>query len=103
LVAVNPFFDDLGARFAAAAKRRGVALAPPQLDPSVAGELLDLARVAAHTQERRFAPLASFIAGVAAERLSNAGGPSDPPSVAALIREVREEIEREAGGSPRSG
>ena len=35
----------------------------------MAQELLELARVAAHTQERRFAPLASYMAGVAAERL----------------------------------
>jgi hypothetical protein len=93
LVVVNPFFEELGARFAAAAGRQGVSVPPPTLDPAVAGELLELARVAAHTQERRFAPLASYLAGVFAERLRAAGGPSDPAAVASLIREVREELE----------
>jgi hypothetical protein len=97
---VNPFFEDLGARFAAVAERQGVLVPPPTLDPAVAAELLELARVAAHTRERRFAPLASYLAGVFAERLSAAGGPSDPATLAALIREVREELEREAASSP---
>jgi hypothetical protein len=96
---VNPFFEDLGARFVAAAERRGFPVPPPTLDAAVSSELLELARVAAHTQERRFAPLASYMAGVFAERLRAAGGPSDPAAVAALIREVREELEREAGTS----
>jgi Domain of unknown function (DUF6457) len=100
---VNPFFEELGARFAAAASRQGVGVAAPTLDPTVAAELLDLARVAAHTQERRFAPLASYLAGVFASRLEAAGGPSDPASVARLIREVREELEREAGSSAAPG
>src|ERR1700704_5669264 len=96
---VNPFFEDLGARFVAAAERRGFPVPPPTLDAAVSSELLELARVAAHTHERRFAPLASYMAGVFAERLRAAGGPSDPAAVAALIREVREELEREAGTS----
>jgi uncharacterized protein DUF6457 len=100
LVVVNPFFEELGARFAAAAGRQGVAIPPPVLDPAVAAELLELARVAAHTQERRFAPLASYLAGVFAERLRAAGGPSDPATVALLIREVREELERGAASPP---
>jgi hypothetical protein len=64
------------------------------LDSRVAMELLELARVAAHTQERRFAPLACFTAGVAAERL----GTTDPALVAAYIEEVRKELEAEAQG-----
>ena len=61
--------------------------------------LVELARVAAHTQERRFAPLASYMAGVFAERLGKAGGPSDPATVASLIRDVREGLERDAPSS----
>jgi hypothetical protein len=93
LARVNRFFDELGDRFASAAARRGIEVEPPALDPAVAGELLELARVAAHTQERRFAPLASFMAGVAAERMRQAGGPSTPEAVTALLREIRTELE----------
>lgn len=75
-----------------------MAIDPPTLDATVAQELLELARVAAHTQERRFAPLASFMAGVAAERLRQAGGPSSPEAVAELLREVRGELEVGAAG-----
>ncbi len=90
---MNAFFDDLGDRLVRASARRGVAIDRPTLDPIVAQELLELARVAAHTQERRFAPLASFVAGVAAERLRQAGGPSSPEAVAELLHEVRAELE----------
>ena len=90
---MNSFFDELGGRFTSAAARRGVEIEAPGLDPRVAQELLELARVAAHTQERRFAPLASFMAGVAVERLRQAGGPSTPDAVAALLREIRTELE----------
>ena len=98
---MNTFFDSLGERFASAAARRGVSIEAPGLDAVVAQELLELARVAAHTQERRFAPLASFMAGVAAERLRAAGGPSSPDAVAELLREVRTELE--ASPSPSEG
>ncbi|HEX6348589.1 MAG TPA: DUF6457 domain-containing protein [Candidatus Dormibacteraeota bacterium] len=93
---MNRWFDDLGERLAAAASRRGTRIEAPTLDGSVAAELLELARVAAHTQERRFAPLASFLAGVAAERVRAAGGDATGPALAALVREVREGLEAEA-------
>ena len=92
---MNTFFDELGGRFAAAAARRGAEIEEPALDAAVAQELLELARVAAHTQERRFAPLASFMAGVAVERVRRAGGLGTPEAVAALLREVRSELEQE--------
>src|SRR5439155_1150774 len=69
---VNEWFATLGRRWAAAAERRGAKILPPALEPDVAGELLELARVAAHTKERRFEPLASFTAGLAVERLRTA-------------------------------
>ena len=90
---MNAFLNDLGDRLVRASAQRGVAIDPPTLDPLVARELLELARVAAHNQERRFAPLASFVAGVAAERLRQAGGPSSPEAVAELLREVRAGLE----------
>jgi hypothetical protein len=92
---MNRFFDELGARWVAAAERRSAKIEAPSLDAKVALELLELARVAAHTQERRFAPLSCYMAGVAAERLRAATESLDDAEVAALILEVRQELERE--------
>ena len=94
---MNEFFESLAKRWRAAAGRRGADIAEPELDPKVADEILELARVAAHTKERRFAPLATYTAGMAAERLREAK-PEDAAAVAAYIREVREELERGAPG-----
>src|SRR5260370_40592769 len=72
-VEMNAWFEALGRRFAEAAQERGAKISQPELDPQVADEVLELARVAAHSKERRFAPLACFMAGVAVERLRQAG------------------------------
>ncbi len=90
---MNKFFDDLSGLWVEAAERRGAKIEPPRLDPQVAEELLELARVAAHTQERRFAPLTSYMAGVAASRLAVADSSTD---IAAFVREVREKLEAAA-------
>jgi len=92
---MNDFFASLGKRWREAAQRRGARIDEPEVAPSVASELLELARVAAHTKERRFAPLATYTAGVAAERLRAAKG-ADNDVIATFIREVREELERES-------
>jgi hypothetical protein len=84
----------------AAAHRRAAEIEAPSLDAKVALELLELARVAAHTQERRFAPLSCFMAGVAAERLRVAKGSLDDAAVAAFILEVRQELERDTPAAP---
>jgi hypothetical protein len=93
---VNQYFAALGQRWAELAGKRGAAIAAPDLDPVVAEEILQLARVVAHSKERSFAPLASFTAGVATERLRAAKG-ATAADTAAYIREVREALEREAG------
>lgn len=84
----------------AAAERRSAHIEAPHLDAKVALELLELARVAAHTQERRFAPLACFMAGVAAERLRATKVSLDDSEVAAFILEVRQELERDSPATP---
>lgn len=91
---MNQFFEDLGRRWVLAASSRHADIETPTLDSDVALELLELARVAAHTQERRFAPLASYMAGVAAERFRLASGASSA-ELADFVREVRRELERE--------
>ncbi|GAC1613906.1 MAG: hypothetical protein NVS9B1_22880 [Candidatus Dormibacteraceae bacterium] len=90
---MNEFFDDLGRRWVKAAADRGAEIASPELDPAMAAELLDLAGVTAHTQERRFAPLACYVAGIAAERL-RAGRPDIGSSeLVAYVNEVRRSLE----------
>ncbi|HXM76942.1 MAG TPA: DUF6457 domain-containing protein [Thermoanaerobaculia bacterium] len=91
---MNEFFESLARRWTKAAERRGVKIEDPRLDPKVAEELLELARAVSHTKERRFAPLATYTAGIATERLREAKA-EDAAAIAAFIREVREEIERE--------
>src|SRR5258708_13082740 len=91
---MNAWFEALGRRFAEAAREREIVVAPRELDPKVADEVLELARVAAHSKERRFAPLACFMAGVAVERLRQAGSLSAADE-AAYLRVVREAVEAE--------
>ena len=95
---MNPFFDALGQNWVDAAQRRGAAITKPALDSRVALELLELARVAAHTQERRFAPLTCYLAGVAADRLRAAEPGIDEATLAEFILEVRQRLEREVPG-----
>jgi hypothetical protein len=91
---MNDWFEALARRFAESAAGRGAQIASPELDPQVADEVLELARVAAHTKERRFAPLACFMAGVAVERLGQAG-PLSAAAEAAYLRAIRESLEAE--------
>jgi len=92
---MNEFFGSLGKGWQKAAEKQGVKIEEPTLDPKVAEELLELARVVAHTKERRFAPLAAYTAGIAVERLRDAKD-VDAEAIAAFVREVREELERES-------
>jgi len=97
---MNEFFEELGERWVAAARRREAAIEVPSLDPRISLELLELARVAARTRERRFAPLSCFMAGVAAERLQTANPGLDHGSVADYISEIRRELEAETPDPP---
>lgn len=98
---MNKFFDELGTRWVDAAQRHGVKIEAPSLDSEVALELLELARVTAHTQERRFAPLSSYLAGIAAERMRLAKPGTASAAIAELIREVRQELEENSPSSER--
>ncbi|MEA2634276.1 MAG: hypothetical protein QOH92_1043 [Chloroflexota bacterium] len=91
---MNDWFEALARRFTHTARERGAQIASPELDSQVADEVLELARVAAHTKERRFAPLACYMAGVAVERLRQAGTLSAADE-AAYIKEIRRALEAE--------
>ncbi len=98
---MNAWFEALGRRFAETARKQGVEIAEPELDPGVADEVLELARVAAHSKERRFAPLACFMAGVAVERLRQAGVRS-PSAVAAYLRTMHQALEADSSPTAES-
>src|SRR5256885_14348413 len=95
---MNKFFETLGQDWVDAARRRGVAIAKPALDSQIALELLELARVAAHTQERRFAPLTSFLAGVAAQRPRAAKPEIDDATPGPVILQGRPKLGRARPG-----
>ena len=98
---MNEWFDALSRKFADAAGEQGAEIAAPKLDPQVADEILELARVAARSKERRFAPLACFMAGVAVERLRQ-GRSTSVIDEAEFIRSVREPLEGEIPAEARS-
>lgn len=68
--------------------RLAVEVDTPTLGRDEAAAVLDLARVVAHTQERRFAPLAAYAIGLAL------GAADDPAQRAARVREAIAAAER---------
>lgn len=90
---LNEFFETLGRRYADEARKRGVEIEAPVLDAQMALELLELTRVVAHNSERRFAPLSSYLAGVAAERFRAARPAATDAELAQYIEAVRKELE----------
>jgi Domain of unknown function (DUF6457) len=87
---VTDLLEELGRRLVAVAEQQGTRIDRPELDPPLEEELLALARGVAHQSERRFAPLATYLIGVAVGRLQASGG-----DATAYVREVRRELERE--------
>lgn len=90
---MSEYFSDLGARLARLAQAHGVELETPTIDPRVAAEVLELAGTVAHASERKFAPLASFVTGLAVGRLRAAGQLGSDPEVAAFVARLRKELE----------
>ncbi len=99
---MNKWFEELGQLWTNAASRRQARLEAPALEAPVAQELLELARVTAHTQERRFAPLACYMAGIAVERLRQRDAGLSADGAAAYIRVVWQQLEREASSQSSS-
>ena len=97
---MNAFFDELAADLVAEARRRGATIDPPKLEPKTAEELLELARVVSHTRERRFAPLACYVAGVAAAR---AQAQNSNINLAELFNTVRLKFEPQEDSSSKNG
>ncbi|MGH7660550.1 MAG: DUF6457 domain-containing protein [Vulcanimicrobiaceae bacterium] len=97
---MNAFFDELAADLVAEARRRGATIEPPTLEAKTAEELLELARVVSHTRERRFAPLACYVAGIAAAR---AQALNSNTNLAELFNAVRLKYEPQEDSSSKNG
>lgn len=97
---MNAFFDELATAFEAEAKRKNITIAAPRLDSNTADELLKLASVVAHTKERRFAPLACYVAGLAAARAQQQNGALD---VVEFIKGIRLRYEPQEDSSGKAG
>lgn len=92
---MNPFFERYVRLLADEAEASGHPLgegASVVLESKLSGALLDLTRVVAHSQERRFGPLAAYLTGAA---LARAG--LDDAEAAALVERVVSRLEQEAG------
>src|SRR5688572_10431623 len=82
--------------FAALAERAGT----PPLGPDEAGEVLKLTKVVAHRAERRYAPLTSYVLGIALGASADSADPlARAGRVHALIDTVQQ-VAREMGHEP---
>lgn len=92
---MNPFFERYLRVLADEAGASGHPLgggADVVLESELSRALLDLTRVVAHSQERRFGPLVAYLTGAA---LAPAG--LDDASAAAVVERVVSRLEQEAG------
>lgn len=89
---MNSWFDEFSRRCAAIAARHRAPIEAPHLNAAVARELLDLTRVVARGSERRFAPLAAFVAGQAIERMSRANPALENEDIITVLQELKQEL-----------
>lgn len=91
--ALEQYMDGFNARLVRLAGERGVKIPPQNMDSRLVAEILELAGVVAHSGERKFAPLASFVAGVAAGRLQAAGVLGADQDVSAFVAALGKELD----------
>ncbi|MGA3037750.1 MAG: DUF6457 domain-containing protein [Vulcanimicrobiaceae bacterium] len=96
---MNPFFHQFGAMLVEEANARGADISAPTMDDGTAKELLDLARVVAHSKERRFAPLACYLAGLAIATLQMKQPQLDIANYVKSLR-VALEPQEDSGNNP---
>ncbi len=90
---MHEYFSDLALRLNRLTQARGLETEFPAIQPGVAAEVLALAGTVAHTSERKFAPIASFAAGIAVGRLTDAGLLSSEQDVVEFISQLRKDLE----------
>jgi len=86
---LNAYFARFGDRITALATFHGVDVDLPNLDSRLTAALLGLASEVAHSTERKYAPLASFIAGFTVGCLCSAGQLKADGDVVAFIAQVK--------------
>lgn len=91
--ALDRYLEGFNARVVRLARERGVEIVPQTLDPQLVAEVLELAGAVAHSSERKFAPLASFVTGVAVGRLQAAGALAADQDVSAFVAVLRKELD----------
>lgn len=70
----------------------------PPLSQDEVGAVLDLARVVAHTAERRFAPVSTYLAGLMVGAAGATGDPADRAARLRALAKVAADLGREEGG-----
>jgi hypothetical protein len=89
---MNEYFSMFGARLARIAQAHGAEIEPPTIGSGAAAEVLELAGTVAHTSERKFAPLASFLTGMAVGRLAAAGRLASDGEIAGFVGQLRKDL-----------
>ena len=92
-VDMHEYFSDLGLRLQRLTQAYGLDIDAPDIEAGVAAEVLALAGTVAHTSERKFAPIASYAAGITVGRLKAAGQLSSHQDVADFIVQLRRELD----------
>ena len=100
---MSEYFADFGARLARLVHVRGMDIESPTISSRVAAEVLELAGTVAHTSERKFAPLAAFVIGVAVGQLRSAGRLGTDREVAAFVAQLRTELDASIASQPPDG
>ena len=90
---MQEYFSAFRLRLGRLMRARGLDIESPGIASVVATEILELAGAVAHTSERKFAPIASFAAGIAVGRLNAAGLLPSSDDVAEFLADLRKELE----------
>jgi hypothetical protein len=91
---MHEYFSDLGLRLRRLTQAHGLEIEAPVIEAGVAAEILALAGTVAHTSERKFAPIATFAAGIVVGKLKAAGQLPSDKEVADLIAQLRRELDQ---------
>lgn len=90
---MQKYLSGFGLRLGRLMQAHGLDTESPVIASAVAAEVLALAGAVAHTSERKFAPIASFAAGVAVGRLNAAGLLPSSDDMAEFLADLRKELD----------